>query len=82
MTKRYELLFSDVEIGHPELGWMPRTLGDTDKEDDEYKRFLKARGIKARVYNGYAVVESTVPVAPPTSSSEILLESYNDEEDL
>lgn len=59
-SKRYELLFSDTEMGHPDLGWMPRR--DDVIEDDEdfaYRKFLRNRGIVARVRDGYAWVEET-----------------------
>lgn len=55
---RYELLFSDIKMGHPELGWMPRgNFKDLDDEDLKYQRFLKSRGISARVQGGYAWVD-------------------------
>lgn len=59
---RYELLFSDTEMGHNDLGWMPRTLGsgvDEDCADDEdlaYQRFLMRSGFNARVVEGVAYV--------------------------
>lgn len=60
--KTYALLFSDLEMGHDELGWMPRdrkTLMkaySVEDEDAAYTRFLKNLNIVAQVHGGYAVV--------------------------
>lgn len=63
MTKktRYELLFSDIEMGHRDLGWLPRLFKNADDEDLNYERFLNRKGIKARVVEGVAYVESESP---------------------
>jgi hypothetical protein len=54
---KYELLFSDLRMGHPDLGWMPRKSSCcADDEDLAYQRFLRAQGVEARVHDGYAFV--------------------------
>lgn len=61
-THRYMLLFSDLEVGCHQLGWMPRLKkGDADDEDLAYERFVrKTKGIRAKVagMRGYAIVTS------------------------
>ena len=60
MSKTLELVYDDVEVGHPELGMMKRDERiftgeggyDADDEDEAYQRFLKAKGVKARVVDG------------------------------
>lgn len=60
MSKTLELVYDDVEVGHPELGMMPRDERiftgadgyDADDEDEAYQKFLKGKGIKARVLDG------------------------------
>lgn len=62
-TKRYELLFSDLEVGHPELGWVKRKPLPTsspyynEDEDLSFVRMLHRKGIDARVVEGIAYVE-------------------------
>lgn len=63
-TKKYQLLFSDVAMGHPDLGWMKyeenklKHSDDPDDVDLAYIRFLYGRGFKnVRVYCGYAWVD-------------------------
>jgi hypothetical protein len=58
--KTYELLFSDLEIGHADLGFMSREdCRDPDEEDTRYARFLKEKGFKhVRVWDGKARVLS------------------------
>jgi hypothetical protein len=61
---RYELLFSDIDMGCEELGWIERDMKalqeayGVEDEDAAYRRFLKAKGIVARVHGGYAWVKS------------------------
>lgn len=60
MGKTIDLVFNDVEIGCEELGFMPRDERiftgddgyDVDDEDQAYRRFLKAKGVEARVLHG------------------------------
>jgi hypothetical protein len=60
VSRKLELVYSDVEIGHPELGMMPRDERiftgkdgyDADDEDEAYQRFLKQKGVQARVVEG------------------------------
>jgi len=65
VTKKYELEYDDATIGHPELGMMTRDdrifTGadgyDAEQEDEAYQRFLKQKGINARVVEGTAYVD-------------------------
>lgn len=57
-TKTYELQFSDREVGHPELGFIPRKA-DPDDEDVAFRRHLKRRGFAdVHVHDGRATVTS------------------------
>lgn len=56
-TKKFLLEFSDEKFGCEELGWMSRMEGeDPDDEDMRYRRFLRDKGIKARVCDCCAFV--------------------------
>lgn len=50
-TKKIELLFSDVDFGVHEWGFLPR-MDDPDDEDVAYQKHLRAIGIDARVSDG------------------------------
>jgi len=56
--KTYELTFSDLQFGHPDLGFISREdCRDPDEEDMAYARFLFAKGFKSvRVRDGKATV--------------------------
>lgn len=60
---KYELLFSDLVMGHPDLGWMPRDMVKlqaaygVEDEDQAYCVFLNDRGITAAIMGGYAWVK-------------------------
>jgi hypothetical protein len=55
--KKFELTFSDLEMGHPVLGMMSRIAGmEPDDEDVAYRKFLKAKGLRACVHDGYVVL--------------------------
>ena len=55
-SARYTLVFSDIDFGHSELGFIPRIdAEDPDDEDMRYQRFLTKKGFKSvRVCDGYA----------------------------
>ena len=55
-SARYTLVFSDIDFGHSELGFIPRkSEEDPDDEDDRYRKFLVEKGFKSvRVHGGYA----------------------------
>ncbi len=61
----YDLVYDDVEIGHPDLGFMPRDQRaftnedgyDADDEDEAYQRFLYEKGTRARVVDGVVHIE-------------------------
>lgn len=62
--KAYELLFSDHELGHPELGYIPRKE-DPDDEDRAFARHLRRAGFSdVRVHDGRATV-----VGPPSKGA-------------
>lgn len=57
-TRTYDLLMSDIQFGHPALGWIDRKQDENpDDEDLRYQRFLREKNIKARVYHCQAHVE-------------------------
>ena len=54
MARKIELLFSDVSFGTEEFGFIPRLRSfNPDKEDLSYVKYLKSKGVDARVANGY-----------------------------
>ena len=65
MSRKLELQYNDVEVGHPDLGFMPRderifTGKDgycADDEDEEYTRWLAQKGTVARVVDGTIYVD-------------------------
>jgi len=66
-TQKLELEFDDVKIGCAQLGFMRRSEDvftgrngyDSDDEDEAYERFLLAKGVKARVLDGYVFLDDT-----------------------
>jgi len=56
----YELTFSDIEFGHPDLGFISREdCRDPDEEDMAYARYLISKGhAGVRVRDGKATVSS------------------------
>jgi hypothetical protein len=64
VTKKLELEYGNVEIGHPDLGFMPRDERiftgkggyDGDDEDKAYEQWLRTKGIRARVSDAVAEV--------------------------
>lgn len=61
-TKRIDLMFSDIDYGCDEYGFLPKArMMDPDDEDERYEKWLKKRGIDARVVDGVITVnEGTV----------------------
>jgi hypothetical protein len=65
VSKTLEIVYDDIEFGVPELGMMKRDERiftgadgyDADDEDEAYQKFLKAKGIKARVLDGKVFVD-------------------------
>jgi hypothetical protein len=57
-SARYTLVFSDIDFGHSELGFIPRkSEEDPDDEDMRYQKYLTKKGYKSvRVYDGYATM--------------------------
>ncbi len=56
----YDILFSDLEQGTEEFGFIPRNLEeDIDDEDKRYQRHVQRQlppGQKARVWDGYLTI--------------------------
>ena len=52
-TKKICLSFSDLQMGCEEYGFIDREGRDPDDEDSHYQRYLKEKGVKARVVEGY-----------------------------
>jgi hypothetical protein len=65
MTRRVDLEYDDVEVGNPELGFMPRDPRiftgkdgwDEDAEDRAYEKWLAAKGVKARICEGMVFID-------------------------
>ncbi len=63
-SRRIDLLFSDITFGCEEFGFIPRVTPEetspgyeNDDEDLKYQRYLKTKGVKARVVLGTIHVE-------------------------
>ncbi len=58
--RRYDILFSDLEQGTEEFGFIPRIPEeDIDDEDKRYQRHVQQQlppGHKARVWDGYLTI--------------------------
>lgn len=62
--RTFDLTFSDRELGHPELGFIPRR-DDPDDEDVAFARHLRRAGFSdVRVHDGRATV-----VGPPSKGA-------------
>lgn len=59
-VKTYELTFSDLEMGHPDLGFVSREdCRDEDEEDARYSRSLRDKGLDVvSVFDGKARIRS------------------------
>ncbi|HEY8096884.1 MAG TPA: hypothetical protein VIE65_12450 [Methylobacter sp.] len=57
-SNRYVLLFSDLEVGHPELGFVSREdCRDPDEEDIRFQRMLVKQGCRRiQVHDGIAQI--------------------------
>lgn len=63
MTKKFAILYSDVEMGVPDFGFIQRNArlqnpeDACDAEDVRFERYLAKKGIKARCVDGYIWVD-------------------------